>query len=372
MVQPNSQVIPIRELDGREGSDPKDEDWGPVSDNIVGKPVQSTFGACLPVTFYFRLGIGAGLVLICLAIVNLRLSTVESRITALQDEGKKSGSVESRMTGVTSRVQALEREEGKNNGTVESSMTGVTSRSLALTPYRRLTRNNYSIVYNHMPKAGGSFVRRVLERLMPSDVKIEIEKRTVTKHDVQHFFTMGSVRNPCEYYTSLYNYGAQVGRSAMRKYVGPAWYKQNDPNQFRKWLRHVTGASKLGVMSYRFAVSYIPGQQDSEPSGPVSSKLNKAEQLEKIFKHWNSSSISCWVKTENVVGTLQNCLRQYELERSKPVNWSRFDHLVASTWHNPSNHFNCSYFYDNATKAFVMERDKYIFSKFGYAGCCES
>lgn len=380
MVQPNSQVIPTRELDGREGSDPQDKDQGPASDSIVGTQAQSACYACLPLSFCLRLGIGAVIALTCLAIVNQRLSTVESRITALQGEGKKSGRAESRMTGLTSRVQALEQEEGKKSDPVEISMTGVTSRGLALKQeegnhsksmvYNRMPIGK-SIVYNHMPKAGGTFVRGILHALIPrSDLKLENEWVTVTVDDLQHLFTMGSVRNPCDYYVSLYNFGAQSTRGEFQRNVGRAWYKNNDPKQFRKWLRHVTGGSKLGVMSYRLAFSYIPGQHSKLAKGPVSGQLKKAAELENILKHWNSSSISCWIKTESLTGTLRNCLSRYSLERSKPVNWKLFDRLVASQYSNPSKHSKCSYFYDNATKAFVMERDQHIFRIFGYATCC--
>jgi hypothetical protein len=72
-------------------------------------------------------------------------------------------------------------------------------------------------VFIHLPKAGGSFLRRLCDQYLPEDWIVEHE---VGKHagdrkipeECQDLPRFGLIRNPWEWYVSLHHYNLGVGR----------------------------------------------------------------------------------------------------------------------------------------------------------------
>ena len=64
-------------------------------------------------------------------------------------------------------------------------------------------------LYDHLPKAGGSFIRSIFEKpdyagkVIPKENYRLVDEGHSLTADMRHeTFTVGSVRNPCEYYVS--------------------------------------------------------------------------------------------------------------------------------------------------------------------------
>ena len=66
------------------------------------------------------------------------------------------------------------------------------------------------LLFNHLPKAGGKYAIKVLEKHVPNaDISISREFKFTTKKDKETHFVIGNIREPCSYYLSLWHYGLQ-------------------------------------------------------------------------------------------------------------------------------------------------------------------
>ena len=66
------------------------------------------------------------------------------------------------------------------------------------------------LLFNHLPKAGGKYAIKVLEKHVPeADISISREFKFTTKKDRETHFVIGNIREPCSYYLSLWHFGLQ-------------------------------------------------------------------------------------------------------------------------------------------------------------------
>ena len=66
------------------------------------------------------------------------------------------------------------------------------------------------LIFVHVPKCGGTYVREALKRLVPeASLVIKREFASSDARDRRGHFVVASVRDPCSYYASLYEYGTQ-------------------------------------------------------------------------------------------------------------------------------------------------------------------
>jgi len=229
------------------------------------------------------------------------------------------------------------------------------------------------LTFNHLPKAGGSFIRHVVSSVVTKgDIRIENESQPLHPDDAARF-TIGAIRNPCEYYVSLYSFGA-LGKGGFRKYVPAEMYERDSPEHFSAWLKYVlghTGDTSLGVMSIRFAVSYAQANIHIK-NGPTRFFLSSGDvhHVKDALEIFNASSVNCWVRTESVVDDMKHCLTKFEL-LGGGIDWAKFDDAIKNTNSNPSDHMACSKFFGNDEQALVKEADGKLFGMFGYSSCCE-
>ena len=67
-----------------------------------------------------------------------------------------------------------------------------------------------TLLFNHLPKAGGKYAIKVLNKHVPrDDISISREFRHTTKEDRETHFVIGNIREPCSYYLSLWHFGLQ-------------------------------------------------------------------------------------------------------------------------------------------------------------------
>ena len=212
-----------------------------------------------------------------------------------------------------------------------------------------------SMVYNHLAKAGGRFVKDVLTKTIPSNLlDIENAKVALTHEDKRIKFTIGGVRNPCDYYPSLWveqatsdcDWGASghcfaggAFTAAERSELLPdhqegPFNSTEDIRRFQAFLRNISHPL-MNLESLRFWGSYVHGGQEILwPPGPKRSfqqstvsdylgDLNSQQQTIVLqeLQQFNVSSISCWLKTENLEEDLRTCLEAYE-EHGGQVDWN--------------------------------------------------
>ena len=179
------------------------------------------------------------------------------------------------------------------------------------------------LLFNHNPKAGGGSVLMAFglaigpqcmnQTTATPDCFVHVHESCWTGTWVRrNFFVIGSVREPCEQYVSLWAFGSAGGGAFSREckrqfsndsktaeYCGtlgtasPLFDSAEDVVRFQQWVQHPLVA---GVITRRFQQSYIDRD--------------------------GAAHVDCWVVVDRFVQTLEGCLRAFEAQGGR-VHWER-------------------------------------------------
>lgn len=274
-------------------------------------------------------------------------------------------------------------------------------------------------LYDHLPKAGGSFVRGVLtgpgsKVISPDHLRILEEPETLSEEDRQLAFTVGSVRNPCDYYVSCWAFSGKLPPATREHFLGKAprngvelygaseeLNTPEDQQRFGKWLRHIMPDGIVpGLATARLLWSYanqsVGNATKPEPTLQSVNLANNPFTEEDRLTYYRAavsfdpSSVDCWIKTETIPEDLRRCLVAFEQQAGiNVVNWQEFDKRIAlheskhnqtpsensgkiEVWSKNSGHQPCHFYFDKSNTDYVLNSDFAIFSKFGYPSCCSS
>lgn len=242
------------------------------------------------------------------------------------------------------------------------------------------------VLYHHLAKTGITTTRTLLQAAIPN-LEMQPAFQSASKEEHELKFLVGTIRNPCDYYVSLWSYSASHPSHLFDELAhdGAAGYIYNGVSQskdrardvlsFRNFLAHISGnaAPGMGAYSGRIAYAYIP---DSGLSGDFSMGHYTAEQIHnarKMLSNFNPDDVDCWVDTENIFSDIRACLQRYEAKLGGSVSWSDFNAKVTSQEldTNPSAHLPCKAYFDKTTEALVRKMDDQVFQKFGFKSCCD-
>lgn len=299
--------------------------------------------------------------------------------------------------------------------------TKTAQQNMVYFPPPSLSKSRKLLIFNHNPKAGGGSIKLLLNDLFDCRVKSHGKKITwaddiqkaeenncyiyvnefsaTTEEDRSKGFIIGSVRDPCSQYLSLWAFGSKGDGSFLHqlKHNGKGYlYGQDAPHfssdrdiaSFNLWLRD---KSVFGMMSKRFNISYYK----NAPSRPV--KMNY-QYFKQYFNNQNKKeqvlAADCLVYVDDFQRSLLTCIQEYE-KQGGYVNWNSTSlmDLVQSVRSKEQeerirrslrgkdnitsdprslHHAPCSKYFDNETKL-MMENgpDSAIFKTFGYK-CCAS
>jgi len=241
-------------------------------------------------------------------------------------------------------------------------------------PARTRSRSRPLLIFNHNPKAGGGSILNVLQgfksnklvcnenRGCNSNVWDTIHRyqnqdkdddnnnnsnnksihsinntflsvsefSRTTLSDKQNGYIIGSIREPCSQYLSLWSF-ASLGRGTFRKLVlrneqlygeSPPFNTQSDIQRFHKWMKH---PKVVGIIGKRVKNSYGYGGR------------NKSNIVD---------NIDCWVFVENFQQSLFHCLEQYEKQggyvdwESKILSQLKYDVLEQEKQQQQNNNQN--------------------------------
>lgn len=295
------------------------------------------------------------------------------------------------------------------------------SAPLALTmPYNITQRTAHEpLMYVHMQKAAGTEIAHILQgvcrelRLACESVEaVSLLEKKVRMTKQRGAFVVGSVRNPFDWYVSLYAYGCS-GRgsvfAALRKRELEPFGLEHvlsdvrNVTNFRTWLRILFWGSdavskrkpstsidylamlsdarylKIGFMTYRFASLYVEGFYNSSGVryGARRSvywrrhnKLNldffgSGNLTDRALPPLNACDV---VRTESLADTLAAAVRHYTVWRGLPVPPADVSALVEKhTAHrNAAPHRTYRDYYDDETRRLVEIGDGMILRAFGY------
>mmetsp|Transcript_20409 Transcript_20409/g.23424 ORF Transcript_20409/g.23424 Transcript_20409/m.23424 type:complete len:550 (+) Transcript_20409:43-1692(+) len=194
------------------------------------------------------------------------------------------------------------------------------------------------LIYNHNAKAAGGSILEILDEIKECRISLDTyrsglslsghaekncfvdatEKTHTTYNDRKHGYVIGSVREPCSQYLSLWTYGSSGSGQWMHhmkkhhhsKIVddlygidGPYFNSTHDIERFHSWLRM---PEVFGLMTERFYTSYLTIWDGDDNGGEVGE---------------SSLEVDCWVFVEDFQASLVSCLRRYEAQGGF-VDWN--------------------------------------------------
>lgn len=240
------------------------------------------------------------------------------------------------------------------------------------------------LVFKHLSKIAGTYVIDLLNTVMGKGKwNLVDEMFALTDARKGDGFVISSARNPCDYYVSLWAFDSTKNFALFSMQDGGSEFfaaENKNATKFQNWLAW-TQSHGTGIMSYRLYETLV-GLKDGmscwdQELGFCGEKFDN-KKVEAGLAAWSpNATADCWVHTENLMGDLRRCLKMYESASGTSIDWDVFDDydagrsaLKSKGNHNPSDHQHCSYYFDNATAASVMKRDRYLFEAFGYDTCC--
>lgn len=248
------------------------------------------------------------------------------------------------------------------------------------------------VIYDHMPKAGGTFLIELFAAAVGEENLEAIREFHGLVEDNASSFTIGSIRNPCDYYVSLWAFGSKFsgkGKVGLGKYFSPGEHAKfydvsatrdtpEDVSKFQQWLDYVSVQGHIGTMSLRMVASYSGDRElaSSHIDGPASYyKANAPELLkrsEEVQANLDLSLVDCWVHMENIVDDAKVCLELWAAQgQDRKVDWEAFEKM-ASTPDRTSLHGSCERYYGAQMESLVRSIDHVVFQKFGYDKCCST
>ena len=267
------------------------------------------------------------------------------------------------------------------------------------------------LVFLELQKTGGSHIRRLLKRYVNGD---PVGKHNRLTNDFVDKFIIGSIRNPWDWYVSLWAYGVS-GKGAIRtrvckgfdfnyyhsmlpKSMGKNWltpsefllstyhditkpvmewkrvYKKADePELFQQWLKLLLSprhrfdmgegyafsplSAHAGLMTYRYFRLFTLGQEIYKNK----MLADYASVADFDLKH---NVIKGMIRTESLEQDFVRVLSEAGLSLTDEQLSEILDKKVSKT--NVSERKSVEFYYNEETLELVLMRDRYIIEKYGY------
>jgi hypothetical protein len=246
----------------------------------------------------------------------------------------------------------------------------------------RTTQKPRALAFKHLSKMAGTELIETFNNIMGKGNWTLIDELfALTPQRRGDAFVIASVRNPCDYYVSLWAFDSSKNFAKFSKMDGgSAFFEEGNENKekFANWVTW-TQSHGHGILSYRLWETLLGLKDDLTCWDQVLGFCGKDfddNKVEQDLAAWApSKTADCWVHTENLVDDLKHCFTKYEDDTGAKIDWARFEEHTAK-WRkvdgskNRSDHQKCDYYYSDELAQSVMKSDKHIFDAFGYETCC--
>ena len=257
------------------------------------------------------------------------------------------------------------------------------------------------LAYKHMSKCGGSYLvsllvnmTRGMHGLLNKDFFDEEHAVTPERHAGS--FIIGSIRNPCDYYVSLWAFQSQKTWAIVQNaaHGGTLWQPEattcdrgrkcplqpesanSDPDKFEAWvnltMRKQPGVH--GVLTHRFYDQLVE-QRDSlqcwaDNLLECADAYNETAVSSGMASFDPDANVDCWVRTEMFDDDVKRCLVEYEQRSGAMLNWVAFDKRVPDM--NKAGHAPCKDFFaaKPGLESKIMHADRELAQAFHYPSCC--
>lgn len=237
-----------------------------------------------------------------------------------------------------------------------------------------------ALVYVELQKTGSTHIAALLSRFLDGKRKGKHRRPTWELRQSQRTF-VSSIRNPWEWYLSLWTYGCDGGGGLRERLLDresallwrQCYSDASNPELFRDWLRtlHDPGVSKeLGEGYGRSRISALAGfythryfrlccRNLAALDNNVPSSVEDLCQFDEM-----NCFISKWIRTESLEcdfirvlkesGQRLSCRDEEKIRSLKKTNTSSRKHPT-------------SYYYDDEAIRSVANKEALIINKFGYS-----
>ncbi|MDB4452794.1 hypothetical protein N9145_01295 [bacterium] len=268
------------------------------------------------------------------------------------------------------------------------------------------------IVFLELHKTGGSHIGYLLSRLLEGE---QVGKHNTLKDLYRNRTILGSIRNPWDWYVSLWAYGCGGGGSVMRqsgkrfdldycyrqlpKEMGRNWLKPahyyrlftsewtknaedwkwcyedvQDPARFRFWLELLLSgeraldigegygfspiSDKFGLLTYRYFKLFTDSRSELYTNPALATKRG----LELL--QTNKSLVHFVIKTERLEADLLDALSKSGILISNDQRDTILKGSKAKL--NKSRRNSTAFYYDQKALALVGEKEKFIIQQYNY------
>ena len=214
--------------------------------------------------------------------------------------------------------------------------------------------------YQHYQKCGKSYKCRPPKEKKTGTCRwIRHEKEAIAPWDANASFTIAGIRNPCDYYLSLWAFGSDSQKSGFKDQnpeLNPLYGKTKpytnpaDLDLFYRWVSH---PKVRGLLTER-----VVGSVGWQPTGTM-----------------DTGAVDCWLHSDHLLPTLRVCLKEFESGGGR-IDWEEFEKKVEAfddeekSVRNASPHGHCFEHYNSSLMAIVREADAGIFQMFPFSKCC--
>jgi len=195
------------------------------------------------------------------------------------------------------------------------------------------------------------------------------------------FFTIGQVREPCDYMVSIWAFSGMVGHNHHGNLTGRCAGNESIAN-FTRFL-HESTTPHFGWLTYRLALQ-LDGGAATAPGGARAGTTTcipdvdneTVSRLKAQMEQFDAAKAAdCWVRTENLLGDLRRCLKLYAERRGGNTSMS-MDKLSlreeVPLRNRNSRRESCLSYYTEEEAQYVWDREGRVAEQFGYRGCCQS
>lgn len=219
------------------------------------------------------------------------------------------------------------------------------------------------LVFVHLHKSGGSFIKKALRLNQPDDFK-KLGYHTPSKfipHDLKNLPVVGCVRNPMAYYISFFTFQSRMLR---KNFVWKTFSNNGSLNALETIKRMASPTTEM----FDKMIDLAPIIRRDK--GGVNLSKECVEELSslsggfytRMFKRLYGDIPSYYIRTENIPEDMKSCLNSIGV----PVSQELEKILNENKPINNTTHKSYQDIYDDELIQMITENDQYLIEKFNY------
>lgn len=184
-----------------------------------------------------------------------------------------------------------------------------------------------TVCYKRLSKTGGTLVSNIFDRLnQRNGIRFPQQEYTWIKDGMRirppkHSFVIGSIRNVCELYQSLWNYNPTIacpGASSDELRVERCKATAESHKDFASWLVKSAGGPfqreepKVGFYTREFWCTYISPESTECTSNVAFNHTRVLSDMRSFtMEELDDSYPHCWARAESLLDDVKHCLQRY-------------------------------------------------------------